>query len=126
MLIPVDWVNELSDFLIRTIDLFLKYYAKGKLEEIELDVLVSQGETEITLTIDGDSYEVDLDMYKLAEEDCERDAQRECYFENEVCWYEFFEDMEENEERITSEMEAVGEKLKAKYHVPVEMEVDMG
>lgn len=125
MLIPVDWAKGLSDFLIRTVDLFLKYHVQGNLEKIELDVSVSLGDAEITLTIDGNSHEVDFDVYKMAEEDCERDAQRECYFENESCWVEFFEDMGEDEERITSEMKTVAEALKTKYHVPVEMEVDM-
>lgn len=120
----LDWSEMISDFLTRTVDMFLKYHVSGTLEGIKLRIVPINGMADIVLTINGADHTIDFDDFRCASEECERDAQRECYFENESIWVEFFMMMEENLDKIKMYMEQVKDVLAEHYNVSVLLDFD--
>lgn len=120
----LDWSEMISDFLTRTVDMFLKYHVTGTMDGIKLCLSPMNGMADVVLTIDGAEHTVDFDDFRCATEDCERDVQRECYFENESIWVEFFMMMEENLDKIKMYMEQVKDALAEHYNVSVSLDFD--
>lgn len=110
------WKEELTHWLTEVIAIYMKYYSDGKLEKIYVG---ADPEMDIVLTIDGEEEAVDLDEYKLAEEECERDRQRECYYANEAMVSEFFYF---GEELCHPVLDGVMKEVSEHFKVPYELE----
>lgn len=115
----MNWQGEIVDFLGRSIDVFLRYYVSGILEKVELVTYIERGEVEVKLTVGGREQKIDYDAFKCADDEDERDKQRECYFENESLWMEYFIALENNFTAIEKSMGEVSEVLAERYHVDV-------
>ncbi|MEW4415269.1 hypothetical protein [Clostridium sp. AN503] len=118
----MDWKNVIEEFLIRSIDLFAKYYMSGNLEKISVIIDIEEENAEIIIGAGGESEHVDFNLFRSASEGNERDAQRECYFENESLWMDFLIDLDRDSiEKCMSEV-AIG--LMERYGVDVDMQVE--
>jgi hypothetical protein len=84
----IDWISELSEYIINTIKLYLHYHVKGELKNICI-TLSEQNSPDIMLTIDKHNYIVDFDEFKDGTNKNNRDAHRECYYQNESVWSEY-------------------------------------
>jgi|GEM_PF-6215717 len=122
------WKENIEDFLIRTIDVSRKYYFDGAMKEIRLSVSLLYYDVNITILTDDSEYEVDYENFKMASEGNERDKQRECYFEHESIWAEFFLEFDDDADIIQDYLLQVCNELKERYNVKVllEMEADDG
>lgn len=119
----IDWKSEIEEFMIRTIDLYLKYHMSGKLERIKLYIISMEYVADITLVADGHEKKIDFYEFRLASEECERDAQRECYFENESIWGDFFTELE-GTDRMKACLKGVADALENHYGVKVSLELE--
>jgi len=117
------WKENIEDFLIRTIDVSQKYYFDGMMREIHLSTSVSYGDVKILILTDDTAFEVNYDEFKLATEEMERDKQRECYFEHECIWAEFFMDFNDDLATIQKCLLQICEKLKEHYGAEVLIEM---
>lgn len=121
-LLDVEWKDEILSLLRQIITLYLKYHASGTLEKISIHVNVPEYEVLITIVVDGEEQEVDMEAFQMATEDQERDAQRECFFAAESIWPEFL--MENDTEEMALEtMETVVVQLQEIFAVPVEVSI---
>lgn len=113
---PEEWKKELTQWLTEVVVIYMKYYSTGKLEKIYVGADEAMN---VVLTIDGKEAEVDLDVYKFAEEECERSRQRECYFANEAMVMEF---CNFGEELCHPVLEEVMKEVSGHFGVPYELE----
>jgi len=84
----IDWINELSEYIIDTVRLYLIYHVKGELNNIRLS-LSENNPPIIILTINEKEYIVDFITFKNGTDENNRDAHRECYYRNESIWNEY-------------------------------------
>lgn len=126
MLTLKEFEDSLFHFVNESVDIVLKYYRKGKLEKIGIvaDLYVSEGYT--TLRIDGIEQLVPYEWFKGASEKNERDRQRECYFTEETEWTDFFNFMKNDYQAISESMERLEARLRERWKVEVEIEVEEG
>lgn len=85
----IDWIDEISEYMKETIQLFLLYHVKGNLSHIHL-AITKQNPPIIELTIDEQNYIVDFEEFKNGTDENNRDEHRECYYRNESIWSEYF------------------------------------
>lgn len=123
-------LEEMEDSLFRfitdSVRFVLRYYRPGTLEKIYIGVSPEPDvdTADIILKIDGREKSINYDLFKVAEEDMERDDQRECYFKEETIWHDFFDFLDHDIQAIESSMESIKERLAACYKVEIEIDVD--
>lgn len=113
------WENDIADFLKRSIDLFRKFYVSGELQYIRLELDTESACVDVVLALNEEEYVIDYDSFEVPEKNEDRDEQRECYFENEVIWGDFFMAMQYDIVEIEKRLRMVTEQLKVYYQVEV-------
>jgi len=112
-----DWKKELTEYIGRNIDVWLKYHITGKLSAIKIYYEVAECIT-LEICIDGEWYKVQYENIECSEKVTEenRDEHKECRY-LDMLWIEFFEDGGEGyEDRMMKEVSKV---LTDKYQVEV-------
>lgn len=116
-----EWKELLADNEIRTIELYLKYHIKGKLDKIYLHIIPSMAEVYIYLTIDQKEHLICLEEYQWALEEEDRDGHRECYFGEEL-WCDYFA---QEDNVLETEMEELCDIIQKHFGgVNVQLELD--
>lgn len=111
--LEINWINELSEYIINTIQLYLRYHVMGELKHIRL-LLTEQDSPQIILTIGKQEYTVNFNEFKNGTDENNRDDHRECYYRDESVWYEYREfDTSFN---LTTAGEGLCHKLKEVFH----------
>lgn len=120
----MNWKNMIEDFLTRSIDLYVKYYMSGELENVSITLHIEDEDAEIIIEAGGESEDMDFDQFRSVSEENERDAQRECYFENESIWMDYLMSANGDEDSIKRCMSDVAVGLSAHYGVDVVIQVE--
>ncbi|MDF2587476.1 MAG: hypothetical protein K0S41_1317 [Anaerocolumna sp.] len=84
----IDWIDEISEYMKETIQLFLLNHVKGNLSHIHL-AISKQNQPIIEITIDEKNYIVDFEEFKNGTDEKNRDEHRECYYRYESIWSEY-------------------------------------
>ena len=115
----LDWSEEVFEYIKMTLDLFLEEY--GKFEEIKL-VFTMEDSPKISFKNENTWIDIDFLELKNRGENDDRDSYRECYFRDEVVWYEFVNtECPKTLDYIASK---VCEKLEETYGVAVLREIN--
>lgn len=114
----------LYDFLVLSVDLWIKYHHPGTLEKIGLDSGISEDETYVTLKIDGKEMLLNYERFDAVPEEDDREAQKGCYYIYEDVWYDFFRFLKMDAEKIEAIMRKIGSRLADHFGVEVEIDVD--
>lgn len=117
-----EWIDEISEYMKETIQLFLLYQVKGNLSHIHL-AISKQNPPIIELTIDEQNYIVDFEEFKDGTDENNRDDHRECYYRNESIWSEYIRFCNNIDIIITGE--ELCKRLRSIFHnVTVDYNID--
>ena len=110
----LDWIAEVFEYIQMTLDLFLEEYKR--FEAIKL-VFTMEDSPQISFKNGNNWIIIDFSEMQYRGENDDRDRYRECYFRDEVVWYEFIQS--ECPKTLDYIASTVCEKLEEAYGVEV-------